>query len=98
MSLIKLSNGVEISEDTIVAALQKAGIETNLSEPQHIFEAGDVAKKLNSIFHNNWRFIVRFREELHSFDSKGLYMSTGQDRFELENYKFIGRQSDLLKK
>jgi len=33
MSLIKLSNGVEISEETVVAALEKAGIETKPKEP-----------------------------------------------------------------
>ena len=44
MSMIKLSNGVELSEDTVVAALKKAGIETNPPEPKF----GDIVT-----FHKN---------------------------------------------
>jgi len=96
MSMIRLANGVEISEETIVAALEKAGIETKPKPKQHIFEAGDVAKHPTT-FPGKWRFIVWFKGELKSFDESGYYMSTGQEKFENEGYEFVGKQKDLLK-
>jgi len=94
MSLIRLSNGVEISENTIVAALEKAGIETKPPEPKHIFEAGDVAKS-----NGEWRIIVRddASGNLKSFSRAGYCLSTGQARFENYDYKFVGKLENLLK-
>ena len=93
MSLIKLSNGVEISEDTIVAALEKAGIETKPPEPKHIFEAGDVA----ITEYAEWRFIVRVDGKTYSVNKNGLRCSTGQKDFDYYGYKFVGRLKNLLK-
>jgi len=92
MSLIKLSNGVEISEDTIVAALEKAGIETKPPEPKHIFEAGDVAKS-----EGEWRIIIKVKGELQSFTTDGYYINGGQTKFEQFNYQFVGKLENLLK-
>jgi len=87
--MFKLSNGVMISEDTIVAALEKAGIET---KPKHVFKAGDVAMS-----YGNWRFIVHVEGKLHSVNKRGVKCSIGQDEFEYYNYQYVGKLEDLLK-
>jgi len=92
MSLIKLSNGVEISEETVVAALEKAGIETK-PKPKHIFKAGDVARNE----YGELRIIIKRSGEICSFGLVGEYQNTGQDGFERLNYEYIGRLKDLLK-
>lgn len=95
LKMIKLSTGVEISENTVINALQKAGISVEL--PKHIFQAGDVAKA-----NGEWRFIVKFEDVLYSVDKygnqlRGITTKSGQDHFVTYNYKYVGRQSDLLK-
>lgn len=93
MSLIKLSNGIEISEDTIMSALKKVGIGTNLPEPtKYIFRAGDIAKNK----HGKWRLIVSVGGILLSVDEDGRELLTsGQEKFEHYGYQFIGRLKDL---
>ncbi len=96
MSLIKLSNGVEISEETVVAALEKAGIEAHLPEPKkpkHIFEAGDVAKNE----YGEIRIIIKKNWKVYSFGLAGEYQNTNQCGFERLGYQYIGRLEDLLK-
>lgn len=73
MSMIKLSSGVEISEETVVAALKKVGIETEPSKPKHIFEAGDVA----TTKYENWRFVIRIDGKIQSVNKYGFSCSTG---------------------
>lgn len=95
LKMIRLSNGVEISEATVVSALKKAGINI---EPKHIFKAGDIAKTP----HGDWRFIVRIGANLHAINRNGCELGAyapeeGQEHFEKFNYKYAGRQSDLLK-
>lgn len=92
--MIKLSNGVEISEDTVVSALKKAGINV---EPKHIFETGDVAYCEGKIDSDNWRLIVEIHRILYSVDNAGNYIIQGQAAFETYNYKYIGKLKDLLK-
>lgn len=98
--MIKLSNGVELSENTIVAALEKAGINVEPVKPKHIFKPGDVAKR-----DNLWRLIISFKGTLYAVDKYGtvqgvnnLDSEQGQAHFEKYDYKYIGRQSDLLDK
>ena len=93
MSMIKLGNGVEISEDTVVAALKKAGIETKPPESKHIFGAGDVAKNEDG----EWRFIVYVNGKLYSVDRGGYSLSEGQKSFERWGYQFVGKLKNLLK-
>lgn len=92
MSMIRLSNGVEISEDTVVSALKKSGISVK-PKPKHIFEAGDVAKHP----YLGLRIILNIGEKLKSFDQDGCYLSTGQEEFDNESYKYVGKLRDLLK-
>ena len=97
MSLIRLSNGVEISEDTIVAALEKAGIETKLPETKHIFEAGDVAYVDGTNKCQDWRLIVSINGKLKSVNRNGWIQGNGtQEYFKNNYYIFAGKQSDLL--
>ena len=91
-TMIYLSNGVEVSEDTIVSALKKAGINV---EPKHVFEAGDVVESGN--FSNRKRIILQIDGMLKSYNLDGFPQSTGQQQFEANGYKFIGKLKDLLK-
>ena len=84
--MIRLSNGVEISEDTVVAALKKAGISV---EPKHVFKAGDVAEP-------SWggrRIIVRINNTLHAVNLNGLRCSSLVQK---SGYKYIGKLSDMM--
>ena len=97
IKMIKLSDGVEISEDTVISALKKAGISVEL---KHIFQRGDIAyNEVGSKVHNSedWRFIVSVNGWLCSVDKNGVLQGWGQKYFENCNYKYVGRQSDLLK-
>lgn len=90
--MIKLSNGVEVSEDTVVSALKKAGISV---EPKHVFEAGDVAI---SDTYDEVRIIVKGGDgTLNAVNINGYWMSRGQSSFESFNYRYIGKLIDLLK-
>ena len=91
LKMIKLSNGTEISEDTVISALKKAGISV---EPKHIFQAGDVATSGTTTY---WRFIIQVDGKLYSVGKNGYVCGTGQDCFTENEYKFVGRQSDLLR-
>lgn len=88
-SMITLSNGVEISEDTIVSALKKAGIAV---EPKHIFAAGDVARGRCGV-----RIIASGSSGLlTSYDLDGATWSTGQKSFEDNSYKYLGKLRDMI--
>lgn len=96
--MIKLSTGIEISEDTIISALKKAGISV---EPKHVFSRGDIAYAHNGVKYgknkSDWRFIVQLDGKLHGFDRWGNYSgSCGQVQFESNNYEYAGKQVDLL--
>jgi len=93
--MMKLSNGVEISEDTVVSALKKVGINVEPSKPKHIFKAGDMAKSGN--FSNSKRIILLISGLLRSFDLDGYPQSTGQNQFESCGYEFIGKLTDFIK-
>lgn len=95
--MIKLSSGVELSEDTVVAALKKAGISV---EPKHVFEAGDVAYFDGVETDPNWRLIANVGGTLYAINKNGENASghANQSYFETWNYKYVGRQEDLLKK
>ncbi len=88
--MIKLSSGVELSESTVISALKKAGISV---EPKHVFEVGDIATR-----YGEWRFIVKIDGKLTSVGENG-YTSGSYDQkdFEYHCYKYVGRQSDILK-
>lgn len=93
--MIKLSNGVELSEDTVVSALKKAGINV---EPKHIFEAGDVAYVGSMKSPYDWRLIFSFTGSLYSVNQAGYKQGDGtQGYFERNHYKYVGRQINLLK-
>jgi hypothetical protein len=95
MSLIKLSNGVEISEETVVIALEKAGIET---KSKHIFEAGDVAYIDGINIPSDWRLIISVEGRLRSVNQNGYVQGNGtQQYFENNHYQYYDRQEDLLK-
>jgi len=103
--MIKLSSGVELSEDTVVAALKKAGISVEprrsptASVPKHIFKAGDVAYYGGIESLGNWRFIVSAGGKLYAIGSNGLPTgSYSQKDFEYHHYKYAGKQYDLLEK
>ncbi len=95
--MIKLSTGVEISEDTVISALKKAGINV---EPKHIFKAGDVAYA-GQESPANWRLISLINHKLYGINQNGILQGSltvgGQDHFDAFDYKYVGRQSDLLK-
>lgn len=84
MSMIKLSTGVEISEDTIISALKKAGINTEPPEPKFgdfvKYRGGDVRIWLYDrtgklcAFDNIGRIVGS-----HSYD----YIPTGKSIFDL---------------
>jgi hypothetical protein len=97
MSLIKLSNGVEISEETVVAALEKAGIETK-PKPEHIFEAGDVAYVDGVCEPGNWRLIASIAGKLKSVNQCGWIQGDGtQQYFKNNHYQYYDKQRNLLK-
>lgn len=89
LKMITLSNGVEISEDTVVSALKKAGINV---EPKHIFKTGDVAESE----YGGWRLIVKIDSELVSIDESGYEQSKNQAQFEDNGYKYVGKLIDLV--
>jgi len=91
-TMITLSTGVEISEETVISALKKAGISV---EPKHIWKAGDVAYRRGIQNLNNWRLIVRINGELLSINHCGA-VRTNSKYFDIYDYKYAGRQSDLL--
>ena len=95
MSMIKLSTGVELSEDTVVSALKKVGINV---EPEHIFKAGDVAETKWS--EDTERIIVHtYDGNLIAVDTDGHQRGNDKDndgRFRDCHYKYIGRLSDML--
>ena len=94
--MIKLSNGVEISEDTVVSALKKAGITV---EPKHIFKAGDVAYVGHTKSPYDWRLIFRCDDrKLYSVNQAGNKQGDGsQEYFERNHYNYVGRQLTLLR-
>lgn len=92
--MIKLSTGVEISEETVVSALKAAGINI---EPKHIFAAGDVAQVFGNKSPGSWRLIVLIDSKLYSINQLGSKQGDGtQEYFGYNGYKFVGRQQDLL--
>jgi len=92
--MIKLSTGVELSEDTVISALKKAGISV---EPKHVFKAGDVAYYGGKThLSTEWRFIVLIDGKLCAINRWGSVSSTGQESFEACGYKYVGRLSDMI--
>ena len=95
MKMIKLSNGVEISEDTVISALKKAGINV---EPKHVWEAGDVAYIYGDKSPSCWRLIVLINGKLYSINQLGYKQGNGtQEYFGRSGYKFVGKQKNILK-
>lgn len=90
--MIKLSNGVEISENTVVSALKKAGISVEPKPKKHIFSAGDMAKNDMGL----WRLIVRISGKNYSVDRYGTYQGQGQGHFEALDYKYVGKLSNTV--
>jgi hypothetical protein len=96
--MITLSNGVELSEETVVAALKSQGIDVEPKPKKHQFRVGDVAYHSGVKCPINWRLIVNLNGKLTSVGSRGYNSgSRGQKDFERHNYKFVGRQENLLK-
>jgi hypothetical protein len=95
--MIKLSNGVELSEDTVVSALKKAGISV---EPKHVFSPGDIAYHSgNTTTPNCWRLITKIGGKLIAIGLNGLPSgSYNQKDFEYHGYKYVGKIWDLVKK
>lgn len=89
--MIKLSNGIEISEETVINALEKVGIKT--AEPPYIFKAGDVAKNSNGY----WRFIITYHGVLYSVNTFGGVCGNSQQYFEENGYEYVDRQEDIIK-
>jgi len=48
--MIKLSNGVEISEDTVVSALKKCGIEVEPEQPPRVLLYGKTKGTDNDVY------------------------------------------------
>jgi len=100
--MIKLSNGVELSEETVISALEtiivalkKTRIEVNPPEPGHEFRPGDVAYFNGRETPSCWRFIT---DGLKSVSSDGFINGEGtQEYFHKNNYKYAGRMTDLIK-
>lgn len=91
--MIKLSNGVELSEDTVVSALKKAGINV---EPKRVFKYGDVvAAGMTGI-----RIIINtYAGVLIAVDKHGVQRGNDADkdgRFRDCGYKYVGRLSDMI--
>lgn len=87
--MIRLSNGVEISEDTVISALKKAGISVEPKPKKHIFKAGDVVEP-------SWggrRVIVDVYGVLHAVDKNG---SRSSSTVQSCNYQYVGRLSDMI--
>ena len=92
--MIKLSNGVELSESTVISALKKAGINV---EPKHIFRAGDVVNC--GCYHKSKRIIIRQSDgKLIAIDEDGTQRdgNDGVNNFSNCNYTYIGRLSDMM--
>lgn len=90
--MITLSNGVELSESTVVSALKKAGISVEPKPKKHIFKAGDVARNEDG----EWRLIVRVCGTLYGIDKRGLRQGSGQGHFEALGYKYVCKLSDTV--
>lgn len=84
--------GIEFSEETIVGALEKAGISLEKPKPYQ-FQAGDVAKSAAGYK----RIIVRWNDSLVSFGEDGTKRSEKQSEFEGAGYKKIGELKDCIK-
>jgi hypothetical protein len=95
--VFELSNGVEISEDTVINALKKAGISVEPPKPYYVFKAGDVAYYGSDRVSSNWRFIVKIKDDLYGINQCGVSCSIGQSDFEECNYRYAGRLANLLK-
>ena len=94
--MIRLSNGVEISEHTVINALEKAGITT---KPVYIFKAGDVAYIYESDRPGSWRLIISINGKLKSTNQLGHIQGDGSQKYFRDNfYKYAGRQQDILNK
>lgn len=93
--MIKLSNGVEISEDTVVSALKKAGISVEPKPKKHVFEAGDVVEP-------PWkekRIIIKVGGDLRAFGLDGRQRASqysGIKNFDGCNYKYVCKLSDIV--
>lgn len=89
--MFKLSNGVEISEETVISALKKSGI---CVEPKHVWAPGDVAYvDGDANYPVSWRLIISINGELKAANQLGWVQGDGSQKyFERNGYKFVGRQ------
>jgi len=92
--MIKLSNGVELSEDTVVSALKKSGIKV---EPEHIFRHGEIVENR----YGDKRILVRVNGKLQSIDKNGYCMGDEQNGIDQKHcqdygYKCIGKLKDMI--
>lgn len=88
--MIKLSNGVEVSEETVVNALKKAGITT---EPVHIFKPGNICfyTSGNKREKSNWRMIVKTKEGIGAVDANGEFIAADMSQESLrDKYEYAG--------
>ena len=93
-NMIKLSTGIEVSEETVISALKKVGINV---EPKHVFAKGDIAQVFGNKSPGGWRLIISHGSGLRSVNQCGFIQGDGtQEYFEYNGYKFVGRQKDLL--
>ena len=92
MSRMRDVRGLAISEDTVVAALEKYGF--TFKPESYVFQAGDVAETGKRCL----RIIVKIDGQLYAIDNAdGIHTTTGQAEFEKWGYKKVGELKDLLK-
>jgi len=90
--------GIEFSEETIVKALERAGISLEEPEKPYHFQAGDVVKANNG--KGEIRIIVQDYDtkRLFSYNLDGICENcSGQHGFEVNHYVKIGVLSDYIK-
>lgn len=86
--MIRFSNGVELSEKSVIEGLKKAGIEVKSQ-----FKAGDIAD-----YYGELRIIVRETDgTLRSFSERGIPCNAGQEEFKRCGYKKVCIIEDLFK-
>lgn len=101
--MIDIEGFGKVSEETIKTALAEKfiGRDKIIKTPEpYQFQAGDVAKDER----NSKRIIVKMPEDimplegkLVSFYTDGIWREIGQEAFENEDYKLIGKLSDYIK-
>ena len=91
LKMIKLSNGVEISEDTVVASLKKCGIKVEPEQPPKVLLYGttkgndnDIYLKVsqygNSVIAESVTKDGSWRKTICEFSTRGLQLFTSADK------------------